>query len=85
MGGITAETLVSMVSLLVFPQCMHILTDFTTEGTDGLKRLGSVAHLQVLLDVRPAMRGLVRAAWAAEHLAPFLVKTLIHFITLKIL
>ena len=73
-----------MVSLLVFPQCVHIFTDFATEGTDGLKQLGSVAHLHVLLDVRPAMCRLVRAAWAAEHLVPLLVKTLKHF-TLKIL
>ena len=65
-----------MVPLLVFPQCVHIFTDFATEGTDGLKQLGSVAHLQVLLDVRPAMRGLVRAAGAAEHLAPLLVQVL---------
>ena len=84
MGDITAEKLDSMVSLLVFPQCVHIFTDFATEGTDGLKQLGSVAHLHVLLDVRPAMCRLVRAAWAAEHLPPLLVKTLKHF-TLKIL
>ena len=80
MGGITLE---SMVSLMVFSQCVHIFTDFATEGTDRLRQLVGVAHLHVLLDVRPAMCGLVRAAWAAEHLSPLLVKTLKHF-TLKI-
>ena len=81
MGGIT---LGPMVSLLVFPQCVLIFTNFVTDGTDGVSHLGSVTDLQVLRDVSLAMCGLVRAAWAAVHLATLMVNILKHF-KLKIL
>merc|ERR1711920_1078303 len=73
-----------MVSLLVFPQCVLIFTNFVTDGTDGVSHLGSVTDLQVLRDVSLAMCGLVRAAWAAVHLETLIVNILIHF-KLKIL
>ena len=66
----------SMVPLLVFPQSENIFTDFATEGTDAMQLLGRMPHLHVLLDVPPAVQGLVRAAWTAEHLAPLLVQVL---------
>lgn len=53
---------------------MNVFTDFATESADtlGLR----VARLQVLLDVRPAVGGAVRAPRTAEHLAACLVKPL---------